>query len=431
MSFFGHPLLFAAVAVAAIGVVIYELLSGETPHRAGGRGGRGGRPPPPPDDYPYRPPSPNDSRKPPRLGRGGRGGKPPPPPDDYPSPKDSQKPPRPPDNSGEAPGRPPIVTSKGSETSDGSTVVPPNSPGNNLRRRNFYHASNKKNSSADSKNAVKDASATTLKKADEIPSTSSSRNSPDKKFDENNYSKNMLDKLTNDTKNINGNIKCEKFLRHNICEEESNSSESNEEKLINRNDENIVHNSKKPSKRKRKSKHAGFKPAQNITDKKDNSDRHQTELNSGSHSDDSVTFASTKVTKANKNETVKVQGSQSSNLYPEIDFNPLMSDTDKSSSCSDEDIYKEQLHETLMKDVYDSKENQPGCSVISSPKRIKEEKPIDSKICRGCEEKHVNTRAYPCNHSYLCVDCAVRIFRLYKKCTICLAHVEEFLQFSS
>lgn len=407
MSFFGHPLLFAAVAVAAIGVVLYELLSGETPHRAGGRGGRGGRPPPPPDDYP--------------------------------SPKDSQKPPRPPDNSGEAPGRPPIVTSeyaksvssKCSETSDGSTVVPPNSPGNNLRRRNFYHASNKENSSADSKNAVKDASATTLKKADEIPSTSSRQNSPDKKFDENNYSKNMLDKFSNDTKNINGNIKCEKFLRHNICEEESNSSESNEEKLINRNDENIVHNSKKPSKRKRKSKHAGFKPAQNITDKKDNSDRHQTELNSDSHSDDSVTFASTKVTKANKNETVKVQGSQSSNLYPEIDINPLMSDTDKSSSCSDEDIYKEQLHETLMKDVYDSKENQPGCSVISSPKRIKEEKPIDSKICRGCEEKHVNTRAYPCNHSYLCADCAVRIFRLYKKCTICLAHVEEFLQFSS
>lgn len=404
---FSNPFLLAAVAVVAIGVVIYELVSNqeEKCHRARGGGSRSGKRPPP-SPGPHRPSN------------------------------DSPKPPRPPDNSGKPP--PPTVSPKSMpsnvcEKSDGSTIVHSNAPGNNLRRRNFDHLSNKENYSANLDNACKDAPATDVKKTDEIPSTSRSQNIPYKKFDEDNYSKNMLNKLTNDAKNINKNIKCEKFLEHNIYEEESNSSESNEEKLINRKDENIVHNSKKPSKRKRKSKHRGLKSAQNITDKKfDLSDQHQTESNSNPHSDDYVTFASTKVTKEIKNVTDQVQGSQSSNLYPEIvDFHPLLPDDDKSSSCSDEGSYKEQLLEKLKNDVYDSKENHPGSSVIGSSKRIKEEKPIDSKICRGCEENHVNTRAYPCNHSYLCVDCAVRVFRLYKKCAICLADVEEFLQFAS
>lgn len=418
LGFLSNPFLLAAIAVAAIGVVIYEIVSSQEEKRYIERG-RDGRPPSPPDDSPWPRRSPNDSRKPPRPPDNSR--KPPPPSDN------SGKPPRPSDNCG----KPPRPTYKGSEISDESTVVPhSNAPDSNIRRRNFDRTSNK----ADSKNEGKEASPTTVKIASKMPSTSSSQNSPEKKFDENNYSKNMLDKLTNDTKNINENIKCKKILGHNIYEEESNSSESNEEKLINRNDENIVCNSKKPSKRKRKSKHAGFKSAQNNNDNKHNffvtSDRHQVESNSGSQSDDSVTFASMKDTEANKNATVQVQGSKSSNLYPGIDLHPLSntpSDSDGSSLYSDEDIYKKQLHETLKNNVYESE----GSSVIGSPKRIKEDKPIDSKICKGCEEKHVNTRASPCNHSYLCADCAVRIFRLYKKCTICLAHVEEFVQFAS
>lgn len=38
----------------------------------------------------------------------------------------------------------------------------------------------------------------------------------------------------------------------------------------------------------------------------------------------------------------------------------------------------------------------------------------------------VNTRMIPCNHRYLCHDCAGRILRLYKRCKICRSKIERY-----
>lgn len=51
----------------------------------------------------------------------------------------------------------------------------------------------------------------------------------------------------------------------------------------------------------------------------------------------------------------------------------------------------------------------------------------DSELCRGCEQNPVNTHMQPCNHHYMCSDCAMRIFRLFKKCKVCRARIERIV----
>lgn len=51
----------------------------------------------------------------------------------------------------------------------------------------------------------------------------------------------------------------------------------------------------------------------------------------------------------------------------------------------------------------------------------------DSELCRGCEENPVNTYTLPCNHRYMCSDCAPRIFRLFKRCKVCRARIERIV----
>lgn len=49
----------------------------------------------------------------------------------------------------------------------------------------------------------------------------------------------------------------------------------------------------------------------------------------------------------------------------------------------------------------------------------------ESDQCRACDNP-VNVRIIPCNHRYLCHDCAERILRIYKKCKICRSKIESF-----
>lgn len=49
----------------------------------------------------------------------------------------------------------------------------------------------------------------------------------------------------------------------------------------------------------------------------------------------------------------------------------------------------------------------------------------ESDWCRTCNNP-VNTRMLPCNHRYLCHDCAGRILRIYKKCKICRSKIERY-----
>lgn len=51
----------------------------------------------------------------------------------------------------------------------------------------------------------------------------------------------------------------------------------------------------------------------------------------------------------------------------------------------------------------------------------------DSELCRGCEQNPVNTHTQPCNHRYMCSDCAPRIFRLFKRCKVCRARIERIV----
>lgn len=49
----------------------------------------------------------------------------------------------------------------------------------------------------------------------------------------------------------------------------------------------------------------------------------------------------------------------------------------------------------------------------------------ESDWCRTCN-KPANTRMIPCNHRYLCHDCAGIILRIYKKCKICRSKIESY-----
>lgn len=51
----------------------------------------------------------------------------------------------------------------------------------------------------------------------------------------------------------------------------------------------------------------------------------------------------------------------------------------------------------------------------------------DSELCKGCEQNPVNTHTQPCNHRYMCSDCAPRIFRLFKRCKVCRARIERIV----
>lgn len=55
------------------------------------------------------------------------------------------------------------------------------------------------------------------------------------------------------------------------------------------------------------------------------------------------------------------------------------------------------------------------CSVLSG----------ESDCCRACNNR-VNTHMIPCNHRYLCHDCAGRILRIYKRCKICRSKIESY-----
>lgn len=50
------------------------------------------------------------------------------------------------------------------------------------------------------------------------------------------------------------------------------------------------------------------------------------------------------------------------------------------------------------------------------------------ELCKGCLEEFANAVAYPCKHCYLCLDCAVKVHRIFKKCTICSSVIKTFEQ---
>lgn len=49
----------------------------------------------------------------------------------------------------------------------------------------------------------------------------------------------------------------------------------------------------------------------------------------------------------------------------------------------------------------------------------------ESDWCKTCNSP-ANTRMLPCNHRYLCHDCAEKILRIYKKCKICRSKIEGY-----
>lgn len=49
----------------------------------------------------------------------------------------------------------------------------------------------------------------------------------------------------------------------------------------------------------------------------------------------------------------------------------------------------------------------------------------ESDMCRTCN-KPANTRMMPCNHRYICHDCARIILNLYKRCKICRREIESY-----
>lgn len=50
----------------------------------------------------------------------------------------------------------------------------------------------------------------------------------------------------------------------------------------------------------------------------------------------------------------------------------------------------------------------------------------DVSLCRGCEYKISSAVFYPCGHCYLCSECAMSLFRIYGKCTVCEEDIVRF-----
>lgn len=205
------------------------------------------------------------------------------------------------------------------------------------------------------------------------------------KFDEKKYEKNVLDKIMNDTKKVKK-ISTERLIK-NIDSEDSD-SENNLPK-----------------------KHKKNKKKMNIN----RSDKH----GQVSNASNDQSFKSPSV----------------SSICSDENSDPLSSSDSEAWNLDSIAMYKKKLEEAL-KDELDfgnkgkSPEGfstSPGCSYESNPN--KNPLSIESKQCKGCEENDVNTRASPCNHSYLCLDCAMRVFRLYKKCSICHQNIVEFVSF--
>lgn len=329
LAFFNHPLLFGAVAAIAIGVVIYELLK-ERPRATGHA--RNTRPP-------------NDRRPP-----------------------DDRKPPKP-------------TSSPKNTASDNNDSV--------LRKRYIDQSASKQSSET-----TIPADSTGVKKVEVSQGTEDSGRTAiftptsqdiDKKFDESNYERNVLDKITKDAKDIES--LSVSHLSRNIDVEESDSSENN----FGLNSEDKVINS------------ASEAP------------------NQACNSEQDIEMQS--ICSVFSEESFDRLSSLDSELHDATE------DTD-----SDEYMYKKKVQESLKDSIENSNETQgavnsrPHSSASSVASSFASFEPLtESSKCKACEENPVNTRTQPCNHRYLCFDCAMKVFRLYKRCSICHIKIRDFV----
>lgn len=121
-----------------------------------------------------------------------------------------------------------------------------------------------------------------------------------------------------------------------------------------------------------------------------------------------------------------------------------LSNSDNLSSASDswscissekstddfEKAYKKKMHKTLRKFVKNMNKTE---TVVQSPTPSEYSDETSSvlsgelEICMACEKNPVNTRTQPCNHRYMCSDCAMRFYKIYKKCKVCRVRIEQYV----
>lgn len=96
-----------------------------------------------------------------------------------------------------------------------------------------------------------------------------------------------------------------------------------------------------------------------------------------------------------------------------------------------EKAYKKKMHKTIRKFVKNMNKTETPIAVLPAPSEYSDETSSvlsgELEVCMACEKNPVNTRTQPCNHRYMCSDCAMKFYKIYKKCKVCRVRIEQYV----
>lgn len=109
------------------------------------------------------------------------------------------------------------------------------------------------------------------------------------------------------------------------------------------------------------------------------------------------------------------------------------SENEKNQKKEDEmkEAYKQEVTDKLKRDIGDGCEETASGGNAFGDVNIEEVRSrildnMNQKKCSGCEEKPCDAVVLPCEHCYLCKDCAKIVIKCSPKCSICLADIKDF-----
>lgn len=117
--------------------------------------------------------------------------------------------------------------------------------------------------------------------------------------------------------------------------------------------------------------------------------------------------------------------SESDNLSSASSTSSWSEISSEKSTDDFEKAYKKKMHKSLRKFVKSMNKTEAAPSEYSD--ETSSVLSDDLKVCMACEKNPVNTRTQPCNHRYMCSDCAMKFYRIHKKCKVCRTRIEQYV----
>lgn len=117
--------------------------------------------------------------------------------------------------------------------------------------------------------------------------------------------------------------------------------------------------------------------------------------------------------------------SESDNLSSASSTSSWSKISSEKSTDDFEKAYKKKMHKSLRKFVKSMNKTEAAPSEYSD--ETASVLSGDLKVCMACEKNPVNTRTQPCNHRYMCSDCAMKFYRIHKKCKVCRTRIEQYV----